>query len=104
MLFEPAIRIARDGFRATPLLESRLKVLLSNHVRLFVLNENVKSAEKWLMTMPEWTEIFAPNGTLAQAGDLVVRANLAKTLEIIALDGPNSFYKVKAATNERAVD
>ena len=26
-LFEPAIRIARDGFRATPLLEQRLKVI-----------------------------------------------------------------------------
>ncbi|KAI8137296.1 gamma-glutamyltransferase, partial [Fennellomyces sp. T-0311] len=75
-LFEPAIRIARDGFKATPLLEGRLK-----------------SAESWLMTMPEWTEIFAPNGTLAKAGDLIVRANLANTLETIALEGPDTFYK-----------
>ncbi|KAI7848842.1 gamma-glutamyltransferase, partial [Circinella umbellata] len=75
-LFEPAIRIARDGFRATPLLEQRLK-----------------AAESWLMTKSEWTEVFAPNGTLAKKGDLIVRSKLAETLDTIAKEGPDSFYK-----------
>ncbi|KAI9252906.1 nucleophile aminohydrolase [Phascolomyces articulosus] len=74
-LFEPAIRIAGEGFRATPLLEQRLK-----------------AGESWLMTMPEWTEVFAPNGTLAKAGDLIIRSKLAKTLETVAKEGPDSFY------------
>ncbi|KAI9495243.1 nucleophile aminohydrolase [Zychaea mexicana] len=74
-LFEPAIRIARYGFRATPLLETRLK-----------------TAESWLMTMPEWTEVFAPNETLAKAGDLIVRSKLAETLDTIAREGPDAFY------------
>lgn len=80
VLFEPAIRISRDGFKCTPLLEQRLK-----------------KAEPWLMDMPEWREIFAPEGHLAKAGDLIRRPNLATTLETIAIEGADAFYKGEIA-------
>jgi gamma-glutamyltranspeptidase/glutathione hydrolase/leukotriene-C4 hydrolase len=44
------------------------------------------------MESPEWVEIFAPNGTLADIGDTIQRPALAKTLEIIANKGPDAFY------------
>ena len=46
------------------------------------------------MTKPEWTEVFAPNGTLAKTGDLIIRSKLAETLNTVAKEGPDSFYKV----------
>ncbi|KAI9312614.1 nucleophile aminohydrolase [Dichotomocladium elegans] len=75
MLFEPAIRIARDGFKTTKLLEKRLK-----------------AAESWLMGLPDWVEVFAPNGTLAAEGDIIRRTQLAKTLEKVAREGADAFY------------
>ncbi|KAJ8659965.1 gamma-glutamyltransferase [Lichtheimia ornata] len=80
VLFEPAIRISREGFKCTSLLQERLK-----------------KAEPWLMEMPEWREIFAPNGHLAKAGDLIRRPNLANTLETIAKEGADAFYKGEIA-------
>ncbi|KAI8336767.1 gamma-glutamyltransferase [Chlamydoabsidia padenii] len=75
-LFEPAIRIARDGFIATSFLEGRLKL-----------------AEEWIMKSQVWMDVYAPNGTLAKAGDLIRRPALANTLETIANEGPDAFYK-----------
>lgn len=39
-------------------------------------------------------DIYAPNGTLAREGDLIRRPALATTLETIANEGPDAFYKV----------
>lgn len=36
--------------------------------------------------------MFAPNGTIAQAGDIIKRPTLATTLETIANQGADSFY------------
>lgn len=52
------------------------------------------------MEMPEWREIFAPNGHLAKAGDLIRRPNLANTLETIAKEGADAFYKVSGGGDD----
>lgn len=45
------------------------------------------------MNLKEWVEVFAPNGTLAQVGDIIKRPTLATTLKTIATEGPDAFYK-----------
>ena len=45
---------------------------------------------------PVWREIFAPNGTLLQTGDIVRRTNYSRSLATIASEGPDAFYKVGA--------
>ncbi|CAO3592925.1 unnamed protein product [Absidia cylindrospora] len=75
-LFEPAIRIARDGFVATSFIEGRLQL-----------------AEEWIMKSDDWMNIYAPNGTLAKKGDIIRRPALASTLRAIANEGADVFYK-----------
>lgn len=40
-----------------------------------------------------WSEVYFPNGIAVKAGDIIKRPNLAKTLEVIAIDGADSFYE-----------
>ncbi|ORZ08619.1 gamma-glutamyltransferase, partial [Absidia repens] len=75
-LFEPAIRIARDGFITTSFMEGRLQL-----------------AEEWIMKSHDWMDIYAPNGSLAKKGDIIRRPALASTLETIANEGADVFYK-----------
>ena len=42
---------------------------------------------------PVWKAIFAPNGTLLEAGDLIRRTNYSRTLATIASEGADAFYK-----------
>lgn len=46
------------------------------------------------MQSPEWLEIYAPNGTIAKPGQLIKRPALAETLNTIAIEGADAFYKV----------
>ncbi|KAI7895210.1 gamma-glutamyltranspeptidase [Mucor mucedo] len=75
-LFAPAIRIARNGFKATPLLEVR-----------------VKTEEVWMRKSTEWSDVYLPNGVAVKQGDIVKRPTLADTLEIIATKGADEFYQ-----------
>ncbi|ORX60393.1 gamma-glutamyltranspeptidase [Hesseltinella vesiculosa] len=74
-LFEPAIKLARDGFEVTRLLETRL----------------IESAE-WLLESPEFADIYAPKGELAKQGDVLRRPALARTLDTLAKHGASAFY------------
>src|ERR1700761_8784875 len=47
-----------------------------------------------MLTIPEWSAIFAPEGELLVEGDPIQRERLARTLEKIAKEGPGAFYKV----------
>ncbi|KAL9339178.1 hypothetical protein Peur_068193 [Populus x canadensis] len=74
-LFQPAIKLARDGFVVAPYLASSI----------------AKSAEK-IMNDPGLQQVFAPNGRLLQAGDKCTNLELAQSLEAVAEQGPQAFY------------
>ena len=46
-----------------------------------------------MLNAPDWRAVFAPDGQLLKEGDIIRRTNLSRTLEIIAEQGPNAFYK-----------
>ncbi|EJG8051258.1 gamma-glutamyltransferase [Escherichia coli] len=74
---QPAFKLARDGFIVNDALADDLKTygseVLPNH-------ENSKV-------------IFWKEGAPLKKGDKLVQANLAKSLEMIAENGPDEFYK-----------
>ncbi|WP_096952823.1 gamma-glutamyltransferase [Escherichia coli] len=74
---QPAFKLARDGFIVNDALADNLKTygseVLPNH-------ENSKA-------------IFWKEGEPLKKGDTLVQANLAKSLEMIAENGPDEFYK-----------
>ncbi|EOT1171345.1 gamma-glutamyltransferase [Cronobacter dublinensis] len=77
-VIQPAIALARDGFTVNDALAVDLKTYgvetLPNH--------------------PSSKAIFwKPDGNPYQKGDKLVQANLAKSLELIAKEGPDAFYK-----------
>ncbi|KAI8970606.1 gamma-glutamyltransferase [Pilobolus umbonatus] len=74
-LVAPAIQLARDGFKATELLERRLK-----------------PEAIWMQSLPEWTDIYFQNGRMKKEGEIVKRPNLATTLERVAIEGADAFY------------
>ncbi|KAI7890522.1 gamma-glutamyltransferase [Mucor mucedo] len=75
-LFTAAIRVAQDGFKVTDLLFEKL----------------VKS-KAWIEKSPEFSNVYAPSGVIANPGELIKRPTLAATLRTISLEGPDVFYK-----------
>ncbi|KAI8890239.1 gamma-glutamyltransferase, partial [Backusella circina FSU 941] len=75
VLFEPAIRLSRDGFETPALLERKLK-----------------AAESWMKDLPEWTDVYFKNGSPAKKGAIIKREKLADTLEAISRQGADVFY------------
>jgi len=74
-LFEPAIRVARDGFTVNVDLASELNagkwdlyILGSTHY-IFCLSDTFP----FLLSDPLWAEVYAPNGTLLKEGDTCYR-------------------------------
>ncbi|AGO53899.1 hypothetical protein ALQ63_02968 [Serratia plymuthica] len=75
----PAIKLAREGF----VLTRADTDILDTTVARFKQD-------------PESANIFLrPDGTALQPGDRLVQSDLANTLEAIAKDGPDAFYKGK---------
>ncbi|WP_454877584.1 gamma-glutamyltransferase [Serratia inhibens] len=75
----PAIKLAREGF----VLTRADTDILDTTVTRFKQD-------------PESAKIFLrPDGTALQPGDRLVQSDLASTLEAIAKDGPDAFYKGK---------
>lgn len=79
-LVEPAVRIARDGFPVHTLL-ARV----------------IAGQEEKLTRTPEVGRIYYPGGEPLQAGDLLVQEELAGTLERIAREGRDGFYRGRVA-------
>ena len=79
-LLEPAIRLARGGIKVSPELVADL------------VNAQ---AERKIATM---APLFYPAGKPLAAGATLVQADLAATLERIALKGANDFYEGDTAT------
>jgi gamma-glutamyltranspeptidase/glutathione hydrolase len=72
----PAIKLADEGFT----LEPGDVVLLDRGAKIFAQEPNVAA-------------IFLKDGKPYAAGDRLVQKNLAATLELIAQNGPDAFYK-----------
>ena len=94
-LVEPNIALAK-GWRIGSALGSRMQV---SFFSLFPdKTKPHKSFSNLLLTNPDWSPVFAPNGTLLKEGDIIRRPNLARTLSRIAKQGPGVFYKVWLCT------
>uniref|UniRef100_A0A803NTZ6 Glutathione hydrolase n=2 Tax=Cannabis sativa TaxID=3483 RepID=A0A803NTZ6_CANSA len=74
-LFQPAIKLAKDGFVISPLLGGKI----INKAQM-ILND------------PGLRQVFAPNGKLVKAGDTCYNVKLGRSLEEIAELGPQAFY------------
>ncbi|KAL0410556.1 UNVERIFIED_CONTAM: Glutathione hydrolase 3 [Sesamum latifolium] len=74
-LFEPAIKLAKDGFT----------------VRAYLGASIAGNANK-IMADPGLRQVYAPNGKLLKAGDTCYNVELGKSLEAVAEQGPEAFY------------
>ncbi|XP_076916156.1 glutathione hydrolase 3-like [Bidens hawaiensis] len=74
-LFQPAIRLAKDGFIVSPYLASSI-------------SGNADTIKK----DPSLQKVYAPNGQLLQAGETCYNHQLGLSLEAIAEGGPDVFY------------
>ncbi|KAF8308059.1 gamma-glutamyltranspeptidase [Clavulina sp. PMI_390] len=75
-LFEPAIKLARDGF----VIQGQLAGAIAEY-------------NTTILSEPAWAAVFAPNGTTLKQGDTAYRPTFAKTLETIAVKGVDVFYE-----------
>jgi len=75
-LFDPAIRLAEQGYTVTPILAGRLAMM-----------------EKIWADFPDARAIYWQDGRPKQVGEKVVNPALAETLRQIAAEGPTAFYK-----------
>jgi gamma-glutamyltranspeptidase / glutathione hydrolase len=73
-LVEPALRLARSGV-LMPLAHAKCLAMLAP-----------------VMTMREGGRIYAPGGTLLEAGDRLDQPGLVPALEIVATEGARTFY------------
>ncbi|KAH6806538.1 gamma-glutamyl transpeptidase 4 [Perilla frutescens var. frutescens] len=74
-LFEPAIRLAKEGFIVSPYVGGCI----------------TKQAEK-IMNDPGLRDVFAPNGKLLKSGDKCYNVELGNSLHAVAEQGAEAFY------------
>ncbi|KAL6219827.1 hypothetical protein ACLB2K_007586 [Fragaria x ananassa] len=74
-LFQPAIKLAKEGFEVAP--------YLGGHIR---------SCEEMIIKGPGLRQVYAPNGKVLKAGDKCYNVELGNSLESIAEQGPQAFY------------
>ncbi|XP_050218004.1 glutathione hydrolase 3 [Mercurialis annua] len=74
-LFQPSIKLAKNGFIVSPYFA-----------------KEIKDSGGKIMSDPGLREVFAPNGKLLRAGDVCYNAKLAQSLEAIAEQGPQAMY------------
>ncbi|XP_022749885.1 glutathione hydrolase 3-like [Durio zibethinus] len=74
-LFEPAIKLAKEGFVVAP-----------------YLGLNIAANARAIMNDPGLRQVFAPNGKLLQAGEKCYNVELVHSLEEVAEQGPGAFY------------
>jgi len=75
LLFEPAIKLARDGFRVSPRLAS------------------AAGGDRDFERIAQTREYFRPGGKRIRAGDILKNPALASTLDAVAQKGPAGFYE-----------
>ncbi len=86
-LFQPAIRLARDGFTVSKPLAAALK----------------RVAPLWTESFPEARALYWIDGKPAEEGALIRNPAFADFLETVARQGPDAFYVGAAGVIEAAV-
>ncbi|MCP4986623.1 MAG: gamma-glutamyltransferase [Colwellia sp.] len=76
-LFQPAIKLAKNGFIVSERLEKLLGMNFNPGIHL----------------LPEIKNYFAPNGVSVKAGDTLKNPKLANVLESVAKEGARVFYQ-----------
>ena len=79
-LIQPSIDLARNGFIVTKTLEHALE-------------NNIEKLKKFEATR----KIFFKHGMTLRAGDRLIQKDLANTLELIAINGQDGFYRGRTA-------
>lgn len=79
-VFEPAVKVARDGWRVNEDLVRYMASATNNYANNFLLND------------PQFAVDFAPHGRLLTLNETITRKRYANTLEIIGSEGPDAFY------------
>ncbi|VFQ68094.1 unnamed protein product [Cuscuta campestris] len=74
-LFQPAIKLARHGFRIAPYLAS-----------------NIAKNKNLIMNDTGLRQVYAPDGKLLQEGDICYNVELSNSLEAVAGQGPKALY------------
>ncbi|KAI7725871.1 hypothetical protein M8C21_010939 [Ambrosia artemisiifolia] len=74
-LFQPAIRLAKDGFKVSPYLAS-----------------SISGSAAAIKKDPGLQKVYAPNGEILLAGETCYNHQLGLSLEAIAESGPEVFY------------
>ncbi|CAL5360440.1 unnamed protein product [Camellia sinensis] len=74
-LFQPSIKLAKDGFVIAP-----------------YLGLSISHNAKLIFADPGLQQVFAPNGKLLQAGDICYNVQLGHSLETVAEQGPQALY------------
>ena len=80
-LIQPSIDLARNGFIVTKTLEHALE-------------NNIEKLKKFEATR----KIFFKHGMTLRAGDRLIQKDLANTLELIAINGQDGFYRGSYST------
>ncbi|KAJ1341565.1 gamma-glutamyltransferase [Batrachochytrium salamandrivorans] len=75
-LVQPAVDLVRDGWVVNAILEQRMQVV-----------------RDLILTNPDFSKDFAPDGELLRTGQIIKRPNLARTLDAIATEGIDVFYR-----------
>ncbi|HYL08618.1 MAG TPA: gamma-glutamyltransferase [Candidatus Udaeobacter sp.] len=85
---EPAIPVARDGFPVTGYMHGYWTTDYGPDV--------VPNAQR-IQATPEARAIYTRDGRLYEIGEVMVQADYARTLQRLASDGPDSFYRGEIA-------
>jgi gamma-glutamyltranspeptidase/glutathione hydrolase len=101
-LVRPAGRLAREGFPLSAELARSLNAQLFRHAPPAdsdaARKDDLSDRPDRLADFPESAAAFRkPDGTLWRAGDRLVQSDLADTLDRIAEQGPDDFYKGRTA-------
>lgn len=91
-LFEPTIKLLRDGFPVTRKIHEMISV---RRLVSFLILKRFKG--KLLRSEGMRLAYFHKDGRPKEVGDYIYRRNLAETLEKIANQGPDIFYTVPSS-------
>ena len=78
-LFQPAVKLARDGFPVSDDFATAMRL--------------ASEYSDFLSEDPAWAKDFAPNGTRLGPGDIMTRKRYSRTLDAVAKGGPDGFYR-----------